>query len=83
MDVPVMGQELFEDLIRDGERQGELRQARAWLLEAFSARFEDPPSAVREAVGTTGDVEQLSRWHRAVVRAPDAATATAAILGPR
>ena len=75
--MPVVGQELFEDLIRDGE----LHRARAWLLEAFAARFEDPPPvALREAVAKADDLEQLSRWLREVVRAPSAAAALAAVL---
>lgn len=90
--MPVVGQELFEDLIRDGLEQGlergreqgrhegELHQARLWLLEAFAARFEDPPAALREAVSKTSDLEQLSLWHREVVRAPSAAAALAAVL---
>ena len=80
MGVPVTRQEHLEDLIRDGERQRQLRQARTSVLEAFPARFDDPPAAMREAPGRTGDIEQFSRWHRAVVRA---AAAMAAILGAR
>lgn len=82
LNMPVVGQELFEDLIRDGELAGALQQARAWLLEAFAARFEeDPPPAVRDAVAATSDLERLSLWHRAVVRAADAPAAAAAVLG--
>ena len=86
--MPVVGQELFEDLIRDGlERglekgraEGELRRAQQVVLEAFAARFEDPPAALRDAVAQTGDLEQLSRWHREVVRAASSAAALAAVL---
>ncbi len=75
--VPVVGQELFEDLIHDGE----LREARVALLDAFTARFEDPPAAIREAAAKTSDLDMLRQWLRAVVRAPDAASATTAVLG--
>ena len=90
--MPVVGQELFEDLIRDGlERgleqglekgraEGELHRARQAVLEAFSARFEDPPAALRDAVAQTEDLEQFSRWLREVVRAPSAPAALAAVL---
>ena len=93
LNVPVVGQELFEDLVRDGlekglergleqgRHEGELHQAQKAVLEAFTARFEDLPAAVREAVAKTSDMELLSQWHRAVVRAPDAAAAAAAVLG--
>jgi len=81
LSVPVVGQELFEDLVRDGRHEGELHQAQKSVLEAFTARFDATPAAVREAVGKASDLELLSQWLRAVVRAPDATTAAAAVLG--
>jgi len=85
LNMPVMGQELFEDLVRDGlargRQEGELHQAQVLLLEAFTARFDAAPAAVRDAVTRSNDVAQLSQWLRAVVRAPDAADAGRAILG--
>ena len=94
LNMPVVGQELFEDLVRDGEQKGRqegrqegelagaLRQAQEAVLEAFAARFDAVPTAVREAVAQASDLERLSQWLRAVVRAQDAAAAAAAVLGP-
>ena len=86
LNMPVVGQELFEDLVRDGEQKGELagalRQAREAVVEAFAARFDAVPTAVREAVAQASDLKRLSQWHRGVVRAQDAAAAEAAVLGP-
>ena len=88
LNMPVVGQELFEDLIREGlekgrqegELAGALRQAQEAVLEAFAARFDAAPASVSDAVAKTTDLELLTRWHRAVVRAPDAASAAAAVL---
>ena len=90
LNMPVVGQELFEDLVRDGEQKGRqegelagaLRQAQEAVLEAFAARFDAVPTAVREAVAQASELERLSQWLRAVVRAQDAAAAAAAVLGP-
>ena len=76
LNMPVVGQELFEDLVRDGE----VHQAQKAVLEAFAARFDAVPTAVRDAVAQASDPERLSQWHRAVVRAQDAAGAAAAVL---
>ncbi len=72
---------LVRDGLEKGRHEGELHQARVWLLEAFAARFEDPPAAVRDAVAATSDLERLSQWLRAVVRAADATEVAAAVLG--
>ena len=84
LNMAVVGQELFEDLVRDGEekgrREGEVHQAQKAVLEAFAARFDAVPTAVRDAVAQASDPERLSQWHRAVVRAQDAAGAAAAVL---
>ncbi len=88
LNMPVVGQELFEDLVRDGEEKGRhegelagaLRQAQKAVLEAFAARFDAVPTAVCDAVAQASDLERLSQWHRAVVRAQDAAAAAAAVL---
>ena len=93
------GQELFEALReegraqgrregqaqgrREGHREGELRRARQAVLEAFEARFDLVPDAVRGAVSAATDLGLLSAWHRAVVRAPDAAAAGNTITDPR
>ena len=69
------GQTLFADLRREGEKWGALRKAREDVLEAFAARFEAVPTAVRSAVEETEDLEVLGRWHRAVIRAQTAADA--------
>jgi len=91
--MPVVGQELFEDLVRDGiergrregrqegRQEGELHLSRVWLLDAFAARFTDAPATVRDAVAASNDRGQLSRWFRAVIQARDVAEATRAILG--
>ena len=113
LNVPVVGQELFEDLVRDGlekgleeglekgrvkgleegleeglekglekgRHDGEVRQAQKAVLEAFTARFDDPPATLREAVTKTDDLTLLTQWLRAVVRAPDATSAEAAVVG--
>ena len=108
LNMPVVGQELFEDLVRDGEEkglekglerglergleqgleqglergrhEGEVRQAQKSVLEAFAARFDAVPVAVRDAVAQASDLERLSQWLRVVVRAQDAAGAAAAVL---
>jgi hypothetical protein len=77
------GQELFEDLRREGELRGALRVARQAVLEAFEAHFDDVPAAVRTAVAGTEDLALLSAWLRTVVRARDAQMAAEAILGTR
>ena len=65
------GQTLFADL----EKRGALRKAREDVLEAFAARFEAVPTAVRSAVEETEDLDVLSHWLRAVIRAQTAADA--------
>ena len=88
LNMPVVGQELFEDLIRDGlekgrqegRQEGVLHQAQKAVLEAFTARFDAAPVSVCDVVAKTSDLELLTRWHRTVVRAPDAAAAAAAVL---
>ena len=80
LNMPVVGQELFEDLVRDGERAGAVHQAQKAVLEAFAARFDAVPTAVRDAVAQASDPERLSQWLRGVVRAQDAAGAAAAVL---
>ena len=81
------GQELFEDLREQGREQGrhegEVRRAREDVLEAFEARFEAVPAAVRAAVAGAEDLGLLSGWHRAVLRARDAARAAQDILATR
>ena len=89
LNLPIIGQELFEDLIRDGlekgrqegRQEGMLHQAQKAVLEAFAARFDAAPASVCDLVAKTADLELLTRWLRAVVRAPDPATAAAAVLG--
>ena len=80
--MPV-GEELFEDLRHEGEVRGELRRARASVLEALEARFERVPASVREAVAGTEDLALLSAWLRAAVRARDVTTAEQVVLGTR
>jgi hypothetical protein len=80
--MPV-GEELFEDLRHEGEVRGELRRARAAVLEAFEAHFDHVPASVREAVAGVEDLALLSAWLRATVRARDVTAAEQAILGPR
>ena len=83
------GQELFEDLRREGRQEGlqegrhegALATARQAVLDAFEARFDGVPEAVRDAVHQTGDPDRLNRWLRAVVRARDAAAAQQAVCG--
>ena len=70
------GQTLFSDL----EKRGELRKARADVLAGLAARFEVAPDPVRRAVDGTEDLELLSVWHRAVIRAATAADAKRAVL---
>ncbi len=78
------GQTLFADLRREGEKLGEkrgaLRKAREDVLEAFAARFDAVPTAVRSAVDGTEDLDVLSRWLRAIIRAQTAADAERAVL---
>jgi hypothetical protein len=78
------GQTLFADLRREGEERGEKRgalcKAREAVLEAFAARFDAVPTAVRSAVDETEALDVLSRWHRAVIRAQTAADAERAVL---
>ena len=78
------GQTLFADLRREGEKRGEergaLRKAREYVLEAFAARFDAVPAAVRSAVEGTEDLDRLSQWLRAVIRAQTAADAERAVL---
>ncbi len=78
------GQTLFADLRREGEelgkKRGALCKAREAVLEAFAARFDAVPTAVRSAVDETEDLDVLSRWHRAVIRAQTAADAERAVL---
>ena len=74
--MPV-GEELFEVLRQEGERQGEVRMAREAVLDAFLARFDRVPAAVAQAVADTEDPAQLKGWLRAVIRAGDAAVAEA------
>ena len=89
LNMPVVGQELFEDLVRDGEEkglergrhEGAVHQAQKAVLEAFAARFDAVPTAVRDAVAQASGPERLSQWLRGVVRAQDAAGAAAAVLG--
>jgi hypothetical protein len=69
-------QTLFTDL----EKRGALGQAREAVLEAFVARFTAVPDTVQRAVSQTEDIDQLHRWHRAVVRARDEAEAERAVL---
>ena len=64
----------------EGRTEGELRQARAAVVEAFAAHFDAVPDAVQRAVSQAEDLDQLHRWHRAVVRARDEAEAQRAVL---
>ena len=50
------------------------------VLEAFAARFDAVPAAVRDTVAQASDLERLSQWLRVVVRAQDADGAAAAVL---
>ena len=78
-------QDLYEDLrkefLAEGRAEGELRQARAAVGEAFAAHFDVVPDAVQRAVSQAQDIDQLHRWHRAVIRAQNEAAAQQAILG--
>ena len=51
LNMPVVGQELFEDLVRDGELAGALHQARKAVLEAFADRFDTAARTVRAPGG--------------------------------
>ncbi len=73
-------QTLFTDLEKRGEKRGAVRQAREAVLEAFAARFDGVPDTVQRAVSQAEDLDQLHRWHRAVVRARDESEAQRAVL---
>ena len=93
--MPVVGQELFEDLVRDGlekgrqegrqegrregRHEGELRQAREYLLKVFTLRLGAVPDAVQQAVAAADDLQRLNRWFELVACATDAAAAERAI----
>ncbi len=87
--MPVVGQELFEDLVREGlekgleqgRQEGELGQARADLLKVFTLRLGAVPDAVQQAVAATDDLPLLGRWFEIVACAKDAAEAERAIRG--
>ena len=83
--MPVVGQELFEDLIREGMekglRQGELRQARQAVLDVFLVRFQAVPAEVRQAVEQAGRLDVLRAWLERTALATDASAAARAILG--
>ena len=79
--MPVVGQELFQDLVQQGLREGELRQARQWLLKVLAIRLGSVPEAVRQAVTQQGDLERLTQWLEAVERTRDAAEVGRVILG--
>ncbi len=72
--LPVVGQELFEDLIHDGE----LRQA---VLDVFLVRFHAVPAEVHHAVEQAGRLAVLRAWYQEAIRATDASAAARAILG--
>ncbi len=74
-------QDLYEDLRKEFLAEGELRQARAAVVEAFAAHFDAVPDAVQRAVSQAQNIEQLHRWLRAVIRAQNEAAAQQAILG--
>ena len=85
----MVGQELCEDLVRDGLEQGrqegrhegELGQARADLLKVFILRLGAVPEAVQQAVAAADDLPRLNRWFEIVACAKDAAEAERAIRG--
>ena len=79
--LEVLGRMPFpQTLFTDLEKRGAVRQAREAVLEAFAARFDAVPDAVQRAVSQAEDLDQLHRWHRAVVRARDESEAERAVL---
>ena len=79
--MPVVGQELFEDLIREGMEKGELRQARQAVLDVFLVRFQSVPAEVRQVVEQAGRLDVLRAWLERTALATDASAAASAILG--
>ena len=72
-----LGEELFDVLRQEGERQGEVRKAREAVLDAFLARFDRVPAPVEKVVAAADDLALLKEWHRAVIRAQDHVAAEA------
>ena len=64
-----------------GRAEGELRQARAALVEDLAVLFGSVPLAVEQPVRQTEDVERLKGWRRTILKAGSAAAAEQAILG--
>ena len=65
----------------EGQAQG-LRAARCQdVLEAFEARFNVVPAAVKRAVVEEQDAERLSVWLRGIIRATDEAEAVRVVTG--
>ena len=64
-----------------GRAEGELRQARAALVEDLAVLFGSVPLAVEQPVRQTEDVERLKGWRRTILKAGSAAAAAQAILG--
>ena len=79
--MPIVGQELFEDLIREGMEKGELRQARQAVLDVFLVRLQSVPAEVRQAVEQAGRLAMLRGWLETTALATDASAAAHAILG--
>ena len=56
--------------MREGEERGELRKARANLIDLIGAHLEDPvPESIRLAIEGTNDVSRLDIWYKAALTA--------------
>jgi hypothetical protein len=66
--------------VEQGRLEGELRKARAAVLDALDARFGVVSDAVRDRVQTTTDRALLKRRHCAVIQTDSLDAAERAVL---
>jgi uncharacterized protein YqeY len=66
-----IGQEFMEDILRDGEIQGEVKASRQAVLEVIKVRFGQVPDPVKTKVNATTDLARLKQWLRFTVEAKD------------
>jgi hypothetical protein len=59
----------YQKIVGEGERKGQLNEARALLLRLGVRRFAEPDPAVRQRIGELGDLELLERMIERVLTA--------------
>jgi hypothetical protein len=62
--------QIFLKWMAEARREGEVKNARAWLLRVLDARFPGAvPAEVRDLIDKQDSVEMLNDWHEAALKA--------------